>query len=199
MSYLDTARQVMIELHGGETATKATKATKAPLLSHMSLLSQGCADEKAELKALVCDETGLQVRCFDACRGLPILPILPMALFASLTDDDRAAQYSGEEGPDVLRAYALAIADRLKRDDEAAAEWLAEREAIGAESGEPLRTTCPVFRFKLTWNPELWHYLLAPPGTDLAEARATLKRKHGDALLSTETFKPGACPQGGPA
>ncbi len=159
MSYLDTARQVMAEMHGCETATKATEATKAPLLSHMSLMSHGCVDE-----------TALQARCMIACNGLPILG---SAIFESLTPDDRAAQYTGEEGPEVLRAYAVAIASRLK-----AGERKARTEGVADGAVE--------FRFKLAWNPETWHHLILPAGSTLADARRILKGKHHEALLWTE-------------
>ena len=80
-------------------------------------LRQKLAGHKAELlealKAKTCDRTTLQARCKIACEGLPIEPT---ALYESMSDDDRGAQLSGEEGPEVLRTYAESICEGKQRE-----------------------------------------------------------------------------------
>lgn len=148
-------------------ATPATFATQGPK-------SRRVASVAAPLVPKPCaDEIALQARCSIACDSLPILP---MALYESLSDADKAAQYTGEEGPEILRAYAEAITARLRA---------AYKAALSGREGAAM------FRYRLAWNPETWHALILPPGATLAEARARLKREHGKALVWTEAYKPG--------
>lgn len=56
-------------------------------------------------------EHALLARCREACRGLPLWPA---ELLSALTEDDKAAHLSNDEGPEVLRAFAESLACRLR-------------------------------------------------------------------------------------
>lgn len=75
-------------------------------------LRQRLAEHKAEILAeLRARDTALLERCKEACKGLTIWPA---ELLAALDESDKAAQLSGEEGPETLRCFAQSLAERLR-------------------------------------------------------------------------------------
>lgn len=82
-----------------------TKPTKPGSVSSVS------KQDRHFQKIASCDDTELLERCRTACRGLSLWPA---ELMAAMTDDDKAAQLSGEEGPEALRAFAESLAARLR-------------------------------------------------------------------------------------
>ncbi len=97
------------EIQGQPPATPATPATQAPKSSRVASVA---APPVVKTPESVPHETELRARCKIACEGLPILPT---ALYAAMSEADRGAQLSGEEGPEVLRAFAESICEGKQR------------------------------------------------------------------------------------
>ena len=86
----------------GSTLTKPTKPGSVSSVSRQDGHFQ---------KIAPCDDAELLDRCRTACRGLALWP---QELLTAMTDGDRAAQLSGGEGPETLRAFAESLAARLR-------------------------------------------------------------------------------------
>lgn len=101
-----TRSGVRIEAHGDKLRVKP------PPGMDKAALRERLLDQKAAL-ILELRRRNAEVlnRCRTACRNLSLWPA---ELLAAMTEEDKAAQISGEEGPEVLRAFAESLAARLR-------------------------------------------------------------------------------------
>lgn len=98
---LKALAQARLEQMSGTHLCRTFERTFAPEAAHL------CSENGGQTCA---DETALQARCKDACRGLPVSPV---DLLARLDEADKAAMRSGD--PDelrALRAFAECLAER---------------------------------------------------------------------------------------
>jgi len=92
----------LLEALRAETRPAATPATPATL---------GAESRNVAKVATPPDDAERLTRCKEACLGLALWP---QELLAAMTDDDKAAQLDGSEGPETLRAFAESLAARLR-------------------------------------------------------------------------------------
>ncbi len=106
----------LLEALQAETGTRPSAIPAIPAIPtpQNSRIAGIAAPPATKTPDSVPHETGLRARCKIACEGLPIEPA---ELYAAMSEADRGAQLSGEEGPEVF-AFAESLAERKAHEAE---------------------------------------------------------------------------------